>query len=87
VNIGLAEIRLLDVNLAEVDTWTGFLVPQWIGGLPNVNSACPYYLQVEGMHDPRPGHPWNMLHALEAGDLEKEVWAALIRFDDAEAVA
>lgn len=59
---------LLDGNGAEVESWTGYAVPEWIRGLPNEN-ACFSYVLVIGKQRIQ----------LPPGDLFAEIWEVLQR--------
>lgn len=63
------DVVLCDVDLREIDTWTGYMVPEWIGGLPNVNAACPYKLNIDG---------GRLIWIVPPGDLYERVWESLI---------
>lgn len=67
----LTQVTLIDAALALVDEWTGYLVPRYLSGLPNVDAGAPYRLIVDGVE---------LLVA--PGDLEVECWRALIAYDD-----
>ena len=64
----LENVRLIDTAGAPVDDWTGYLLPAYLGGLPNENSQCCYTLEFEC------GLRWT----LGPGDLGDRVWDALM---------
>ena len=70
--ISLARVKLFDADLSLVDEWEGFLVPEYLDGLPNENSRWLYTLEIEGYPTLR----------LRSGNLKDAVWEALIQADE-----
>lgn len=64
----LETVRLLDPAGWPVDDWTGYLVPAYLGGLPNDDARTPFTLEFEC------GLRW----LVPAGDLGQRVWDALM---------
>jgi hypothetical protein len=79
--ISLATVSLYDCAFALVDSWTGFLVPQYLSGLPNANSQALYSLTVEEFTMPE--NSAQLIHfTLPPGNLENEIWQQLIQLDE-----
>jgi hypothetical protein len=64
----LETVRLLDACDYPVDDWIGYLVPLYLGGLPNDNARVAFTLEFE----------CGLIWILGAGDLEQVVWDALM---------
>jgi len=80
--ISLARVKLFDTDLSLVDEWEGFLVPEYLDGLPNVNARYTYKLEVEGITTP--DDTALMLWQIPPGNLKDEVWQQLIWLDNQE---
>lgn len=64
----LHAVTLVNADGDIIDQWTGYLVPAYLGGLPNVNSAWPYRLEYE----------CGLIWKLPCGDLEQCAWEAVM---------
>jgi hypothetical protein len=42
----LSTVSLVDCNLWEIFTWTGWCIPEALHDLPNVNAALPWRLEI-----------------------------------------
>jgi hypothetical protein len=64
----LETVKLADPAGWPVDDWVGYLVPAYLGGLPNANAQAVFTLEFEC------GLRWQ----LRLGDLGEVVWEALM---------
>lgn len=64
----LETVKLVDPAGAPVDDWIGYLVPHYLGGLPNENARDPFTLEYE----------CGLIWQLRPGDLGEVVWDALM---------
>ncbi len=69
----MCTVRLYDHDHEQIDSWTGWLVPDYLHAVPNLNAAVPYRLEI--------ADDLTTKVLLPPGDLHDVIWHILNLYD------